>query len=52
MKDFLVVEQGHTFIMRNKSVIRQIGYFLEHGEFDHSMKSSEDDIVNYSNSVK
>lgn len=34
MKDFLLVEAGHTFIMRNDEVIRQILYFLEHGSFD------------------
>lgn len=37
MKDFLVVEQGHTFIMKKPQVIRQVEHFLIHGEFDHSM---------------
>jgi hypothetical protein len=36
MKDFLVVEQGHTFIMKKSEVIRQVEYFLMNGEFDHS----------------
>ena len=40
MKDFLVVEQGHTFIMKKKQVIQQAEYFLQHGEFDHSRQSS------------
>ncbi len=39
MKDFLVVEQGHTFIMRKAQVIRQIEHFLKYGEFDHSISS-------------
>jgi len=34
MTDFLVVESGHTFIMRNNSVLRQIKYFLRNGKFD------------------
>ena len=33
MSDFLVVESGHTFIMRDKSVISQILFFLENGKF-------------------
>ena len=40
MKDFLIVEQGHTFIMKKQSVIDQITYFLKHGEFNHLSKSS------------
>ena len=36
MKDFLVVEQGHTFIMKKPGVIRQVEYFLTNGQFDHS----------------
>ena len=39
MKDFLVVEQGHTFIMKKPQVIEQIKYFLRQGEFDHSKQS-------------
>lgn len=34
MKDFLVVESGHTFIMRNSLVIAQILKFLRDGEFN------------------
>ena len=34
MHDFLVVENGHTFIMRDDAVIRQIVYFLKNGKFD------------------
>ncbi len=33
MKDFLVVNSGHTFIMRNDEVIEQVLYFLRHGQF-------------------
>jgi pimeloyl-ACP methyl ester carboxylesterase len=36
MKDFLLVNVGHTFIMDDGEVIRQIGYFLRHGVFDRS----------------
>jgi len=38
MKDFLVVEQGHTFIMKKAKVIKQIEHFLKYGEFNHSIK--------------
>lgn len=34
MDDFLVVENGHTFIMRDDVVIRQIMYFLKNGKFE------------------
>ncbi len=34
MRDFLVVPHGHTFIMRNKEVIRQVIGFLRHGAFE------------------
>jgi len=34
MDDFLVVENGHTFIMRDDVVIRQVLYFLKNGTFD------------------
>ena len=35
MQDFLVVDAGHTFIMRDEDVINQILYFLENGKFLH-----------------
>lgn len=35
MKDFLIVEHGHTFIMRKDDVINQIQHFLINGEFQH-----------------
>lgn len=38
MKDFLVVDSGHTFIMRNDAVIDQVIMFLRHGMFDHAEK--------------
>jgi len=34
MKDFLLVQAGHTFIMRNDEVIQQILYFLKNGKFE------------------
>ncbi len=33
MKDFLVVDAGHTFIMRDEAVINEIIHFLAHGVF-------------------
>ncbi len=33
MSDFLVVDNGHTFIMNNREVIQQVLFFLEHGKF-------------------
>jgi len=33
MRDFLVVDSGHTFIMRDQTVIAQIIAFLQHGKF-------------------
>ena len=35
MKDFLIVEEGHTFIMRKQSVIEQVKAFLASGQFNH-----------------
>ncbi len=35
MKDFLIVDHGHTFIMRKDDVIEQILNFLANGKFDH-----------------
>jgi hypothetical protein len=35
MADFLVVDAGHTLIMRNNTVINQTGHFLSHGTFKH-----------------
>ena len=39
MKDFLIVEHGHTFIMSKKDVIDQIISFLSTGKFEHDVKS-------------
>lgn len=33
MRDYLVVDNGHTFIMRDAYVIEQIQHFLKHGTF-------------------
>jgi hypothetical protein len=33
MSDFIVVESGHTFIMRDKGVIDQVLFFLKQGRF-------------------
>ena len=41
MHDFLVVENGHTFIMRDAAVIRQILHFLKSGLFDWPMKAEK-----------
>jgi esterase/lipase len=35
MKDFLVVEAAHPFIMKNKTAIAQTKYFLKNAEFKH-----------------
>jgi pimeloyl-ACP methyl ester carboxylesterase len=40
MHDFLLVEPGHTFIMRDDEVIRQILHFLRHGGFDKPQSGS------------
>ncbi len=34
MRDFLLVNVGHTFIMDNEEVILQVLFFLQHGVFD------------------
>ncbi|MEW8052067.1 MAG: alpha/beta hydrolase [Candidatus Thiodiazotropha endolucinida] len=39
MKDFLLVNVGHTFIMDDDEVIRQVLYFLQHGVFDKSNRN-------------
>ena len=35
MKDFITVHCGHTMIMNNAHVIRQVIHFIEHGRFMH-----------------
>lgn len=35
MKDFLVIEATHPFIMKNKTAIEQTKYFLKNAEFKH-----------------
>lgn len=37
MKDFMVVDSGHAFIMKSDKVIEQILYFLKKGQFDRSI---------------
>jgi triacylglycerol lipase len=34
MKDFIVMDAGHTFVMNNNEVIRQTMFFLGNGRFD------------------
>jgi len=41
MSDFIIVSSGHTFMMRDHSVIEQIIHFLRHGVFDHSTPEKE-----------
>lgn len=36
MKDFLVVPEAHSFIMRDEEVIEQSAHFLEHGHFERA----------------
>ena len=45
MKDFLVVEQGHTFIMKKSKVINQIEHFLRYGKFNRSIQSDPNPIM-------
>lgn len=40
MKDFLVVDTGHTFIMNSGEVIGQVLHFLRQGRFDHPAPAS------------
>ncbi len=35
MRDFIIVPNTHTFIMRDPLVMRQVAHFLKHGSFDH-----------------
>ena len=35
MSDFIVMPNTHTFIMKNRRVIKQVLHFLEYGEFVH-----------------
>jgi len=35
MRDFIIVPNTHTFIMRDPLVMRQVAHFLKHGRFDH-----------------
>ncbi|HUI45108.1 MAG TPA: alpha/beta fold hydrolase [Nitrospirota bacterium] len=35
MRDFIIVRNTHTFIMRDPLVMRQVAHFLKHGRFDH-----------------
>jgi triacylglycerol lipase len=40
MRDFLVLSNGHTFIMQDEAVISQVLYFLRHGLFDHGQRGN------------
>lgn len=35
MKDFLVLPQSHTFIVKSRDAIEQVIYFLKYGMFNH-----------------
>lgn len=41
MKDFLVVDTGHTFIMNSDEVIGQVIFFLKEGRFDRPKPALE-----------
>jgi hypothetical protein len=43
MSDFLPVPNGHTFIMRDETVIKQILYFLREGTFNRDMPQQTHD---------
>ena len=36
MRDFIIVRNTHTFIMRDPLVMRQVAHFLKHRRFDHT----------------
>ncbi len=36
MRDFIIVPNTHTFIMKDPLVMRQVAHFLKHGRFDRS----------------
>lgn len=36
MVDFLIVHEGHTFIMNSMAVMKQVIYFLQHGYFERT----------------
>jgi len=39
MKDFIALPVTHTFMMKNKKVIKQVIHFLQNGQFDHEVNS-------------
>ena len=57
MADFLLVEHGHTFIMKSDDVIQQVLFFLKHGKFKADRQSdllyrgkppdSQEDVYRY-----
>lgn len=46
MKDHVILCATHSFMPSNKHVKRQAEYFLEHGKFQHKVKSAEKPHVN------
>lgn len=44
MQDFLVMDDGHTFIMQDERVIAQVLYFLRHGVFNHEQLHTSGNI--------
>lgn len=42
MRDFLVLETTHTFMMRNRRTIAEVLHFLEHGGFSRRSRAKDD----------
>lgn len=40
MKDFIVLPVSHTFMTRNKLVIKEVGHFLKDGKFNQGLKNA------------
>jgi len=43
MSDFITVPNGHTFIMRDDTVIKQILHFLREGKFGRNAQQQTHD---------
>ena len=40
MKDFLIVDKTHSFIMNDQTVLRQVTFFIQHGVFDRKNQTN------------